>query len=468
LNLFRLSRLEALTLGLVFLLALAPRLAYVLQIDSEPFSDMADYDNLARSLLRGEGFARDGQPTAYRPPLYPVFLAIVYRVAGPSPVRARVVQAFLGAANCMLVFFLARHFLSLSRLRGNGTKSLPPASLGGLLAAVIVAFYDEWIFYTGQLLSETLYVSLLVVWLLALIAWMNREASSRRCSFAAHLGIGLLAAVLTLTRPVALFSILPAIGYALCRARKKGGRIYPAVKVAALFLAGWCALALPWMIRNAVHFGPLAGLSTNTGVNFYIGHNPYFGYWSTGDKEGIRQRTDLDEARESRLFLRLGLSHILQQPGTTALNTFRKVHFLFFEPWRPWPQAAPPGVMQSPLDPWNPWSEQHIAPYKPWPWFGHGRELPPAEGFRYPLLAWDLPLIGLVALGLALALWDRCPWALLYWAMGGHIVSCLVFFSRARFRIPLGVIFSLLAAYALTKAIKAVLAYCHQRASANA
>ena len=467
-NLFKLSRLEALALGLVFLLALAPRLAYVLQIDSEPFSDMADYDNLARSLLRGEGFARQGQPTAYRPPLYPAFLAVVYRLAGDCPARARVVQAFLGAANCILVFFLARHLMSLSRLRRNGTKSLPPASIGGLVAALIVAFYDEWIFYTGQLLSETLYVFLLVAWLLALIAWMSREESPRFCSYAAHFAIGLLAAVLTLTRPVALFSILPAVGYALWRARKNGGKTYPAVKVAAFFLAGWLALALPWMIRNAVHFGPFAGLSTNTGVNFYIGHNPHFGYWSTGDKEGIRQRTDLDEARESRLFLRLGLSHVLRQPGTTALNTLRKIHFLFFEPWRPWPQALAPGVMQSPLDPWNPWSKRHLAPYKPWPWFGHGRELPPAKGFAFPLLPWDLPLIGLVALGLALALWDRCPWALLYWAMGGHIVSCLVFFSRARFRIPLGVIFSLLAAYALTKAIKSVLASCHQRASANA
>lgn len=451
---FRLTKQEAVLLAIILLLGLAARWTYVARIQSPPFSDMADYDSIARSLLDGEGFSREGKATAYRPPAYPVFIALVYAIAGRSPETVRLIQAFLGTAGCLLSFFLARFFLLASPLSQSRNKHFL-ISLGALVTVLILAFYDEWIFFCGQLLSETLYVLLLVAWLLLLVfREQNTQGTIRGYAF-----LGLLAGILTLTRPVALFSICPALLVVFYRRYRQGDAWRTLIRWMGVFITGWAIFCLPWMVRNAWHFGAGAGLSTNTGINFYIGHNEYFGYWSTGDKERIRQLTQLNEAEESKLFLQIGLRYCLNHPGRTLLNSLTKIHYLFLEPWRPYPQSG-----QSFVDVWIPWSRKHIAPYKPWPWYGHGRELPPVDGFYpYPLLPWGLPLLTLVLVGLALAIHQRCRWGILYAAMGGHILSCLVFFARARFRVPLGFLFALLAAFALVFLMELILSRFRQK-----
>lgn len=435
---------EGMILLVLFFLALTVRLAYVTGIESAPFSDMADYERLAINLLEGKGYTYESRPTAYRPPGYPAFLASVYLFTGRSPISARVVQSFFGALTCIGVYFLLRKLF----FRFANSSGGIPRYLGPFTGAFFLVFYDEWIFYCGQLLSETLFVFLLCAWFIMLLHW-NSAKKPRNSVDLASLSLGLLGGVVTLVRPSGLFILLPAFTMVWWKTTKVDSpsengaqasgkalrtRLFPVI----LFLGGWSLFCVPWVIRNSIHFGSGAGLSTNTGVNFYIGHNPYFGYWSTGDKNRIREMTDLNEVDESGLFLRLGLKHIIQKPLITIKNTGKKVWYLFFEPWRPWPREG-----QALLDPWNLWSERHIGPFKPWPWFGHGRELPPEEGFPFPLFAWDVPAIFLVLVGIIVAVLLRFnAWAL-YAGMAGHIVSCLIFFARARFRVPLGILFAL-------------------------
>jgi 4-amino-4-deoxy-L-arabinose transferase-like glycosyltransferase len=452
---FILNKKETISLGLILVLALGARLSYVTGIDSPPFSDMAHYDQLARSILDGEGFQSDGRVTAYRPPGYPVFIAGIYLLSGHSPGAVRIVQAFLGALSCGLGFFLCRTWLGKTEIGRYPVIGLTCASLGALVAALVLAFYDEWIFYSGQLLSEIPYTFLLLLWLLHFTFLTGKNIDPEKKDDYHLILLGLLAGVISLFRPVGLFTILPAVIVLLFyRWRRQKSRIDSGIKKplkqvsihALMILAGWLFICSPWIARNMMHFGPGAGLSTNTGVNFYIGHNENFGYWSTGAKNTIREMTTLDEAGESRLFLHLGLDYISKHPGQTLVNSGKKLIFLFIEPWRPWPLHED----QSLLDAVNPWSKRHIGPYKPWPWYGHGRELPPQNrAYPFPLLPWDLPALGLVSAGLILAVCKRAPWIPLYVVFGGHILSCLVFFARARFRMPLGILFSLLAAYAL-------------------
>src|SRR5690348_16137820 len=64
-------------------------------------ADPADYDRLARLLAGGHGWghselAAGGGPTAFRAPLYPLFLAAVYKVTNDSVTAARLAQALLG------------------------------------------------------------------------------------------------------------------------------------------------------------------------------------------------------------------------------------------------------------------------------------------------------------------------------------------------------------------------------------
>ena len=95
---------------LLVAMALGLRLGYVLLYAQLPLqADARDYDLLARSIVAGAGF-RDarGEPETLRAPLYPLFVAAVYRLGDTDPSRVRMTQAVLGALLPMLVLGLGR------------------------------------------------------------------------------------------------------------------------------------------------------------------------------------------------------------------------------------------------------------------------------------------------------------------------------------------------------------------------
>src|SRR3712207_2411060 len=81
----------------VLAVALVVRVAAVGLVDVALINDPVDYDAHAQSIAAGDGYpdsyARGGGPTAFRPPLYPTFLAAVYEVAGHRVGAARLAQA---------------------------------------------------------------------------------------------------------------------------------------------------------------------------------------------------------------------------------------------------------------------------------------------------------------------------------------------------------------------------------------
>ena len=70
--------------------------------------DEQHYHMLALNLLRGHGFAWEpGHLTSIRPPLYPAFVALIWKMTGTESVLAiRMAQVFLALANVYLVYRL--------------------------------------------------------------------------------------------------------------------------------------------------------------------------------------------------------------------------------------------------------------------------------------------------------------------------------------------------------------------------
>ena len=67
---------------------------------SGAFDDPDNYLPMARALASGDGFAFNGRPTAYRPPLYPLLLA---PFAAPSEWSVRGIALYIfcwGLARC--------------------------------------------------------------------------------------------------------------------------------------------------------------------------------------------------------------------------------------------------------------------------------------------------------------------------------------------------------------------------------
>jgi 4-amino-4-deoxy-L-arabinose transferase-like glycosyltransferase len=94
---------------LIFIVAAAVRIFYISSVSHAPLeNDAKEYNTLGIFLSQGKGYVNaSGEPTAYRPPIYPLFLGAIYYVAGYNLLWVRLFQAFMGAAICVFVYFIA-------------------------------------------------------------------------------------------------------------------------------------------------------------------------------------------------------------------------------------------------------------------------------------------------------------------------------------------------------------------------
>ncbi|RMG16228.1 MAG: hypothetical protein D6731_06705 [Planctomycetota bacterium] len=122
----------ALRAALVFAFAFVLRIAPL----ALPFDfrgpDTPSYLEPAESLAAGQGFrARDGRPSAVRPPGYPAFAAAVYLVCGgPSDLGLRIAQALLGALAAVAVAATLRGCGPRWSLAGGLLSALDPVAIG--------------------------------------------------------------------------------------------------------------------------------------------------------------------------------------------------------------------------------------------------------------------------------------------------------------------------------------------------
>jgi 4-amino-4-deoxy-L-arabinose transferase-like glycosyltransferase len=147
----RSERSRSSTLLLVILGAgLIVRVAAIALFHPPLFSDQIDYAALGQSLAHGTGYTLDGHPTAFRPPGYPLLLAISFTLFGDSLLPVRAAQAFADLATCLLVFVLGR-------------KLFPERT--GLIGAGIFAMFPIQILYVPVIMSETVFTTLLMLYL---------------------------------------------------------------------------------------------------------------------------------------------------------------------------------------------------------------------------------------------------------------------------------------------------------------
>jgi len=313
------ARRGLLTGAVLFVIACALRFAYVASVADEPavrypVLDAFAYHEWALEILAGNWM---GDRVYYQDPLYPFFLAGLYRIFGPESLGVLLAQAVLDAASVVLLFATARRLFDL-----------PTAALAGALASS----YAVYLYYAALLLKAPLLVFLftLSLFLLVRAAQRNRLASW---------GLwGLVFGLATLTRGNALL-FLPALGVwiALDRERSAGRRIASF----AVATAGVLAILLPIALRNHAVGGDLVLLNSQGGQNFYIGNfrgNDTGAYRAPPFLRACPQHEEKDFEREavaalgrplrpseiSRYWLGRGLEEIAADPAHFARHLLRK------------------------------------------------------------------------------------------------------------------------------------------------
>jgi tetratricopeptide (TPR) repeat protein/4-amino-4-deoxy-L-arabinose transferase-like glycosyltransferase len=251
-------------LAVIMLVGLGLRIAYLQEASAKPdydlpLSDARYNDYWARALATG-----DWTPPAeladphipdtpyFRPPGYPYFLASLYTVLGDSYDVPRIVQMLLGLANIYLAFLLGR------RLFGDTV---------GLVTAGLMATYWGLLYFEMELQPPVLVVTLTLGLLLFLTAW-DRDPKLKWA-----IGAGLILGVFTVVRSNVLLFVPVLLVWMWWSTRKRLPRRQMGQSLGVI-VGGVVLLVLPVTIRNATVGGEFVPISTNGGVNLYIGNNP--------------------------------------------------------------------------------------------------------------------------------------------------------------------------------------------------
>jgi 4-amino-4-deoxy-L-arabinose transferase-like glycosyltransferase len=222
----------------------------VVGFDRAPFGDEIDYHALATNLAAGEGYAlRPGYDTARRPPMYPAVLSVLYRLTGPSPPAARLLQVLLGGVIVWLTFLVARRFFSVRT---------------AWLATIATALNPFLIFISGYMLTENLYI----IALLGMLLLMPRVDSLT--SWPRVAGAGVVLALASLARPTGF-----VVGWWIVAAVLLFDRVPVSRRLArcALLALAFVLVLLPWAVRNYRAFDRVILFTTHGGITFYQGNN---------------------------------------------------------------------------------------------------------------------------------------------------------------------------------------------------
>jgi len=233
----------------LFLLPFFLKLLYVLQsADSVqirvPIMDGKYYDELAQDIVAGNLIRRDA---FFMGPLYPYFLALVYSTLGRDFTLVRLIQAAAGSASVLLTYFI-------------GVRLFRPSV--ALLGAALLIFYGAVTFYEGQILMMWMGTALNLTVILLLLRIGPAAGWPAYAAAGAVLGLSALARA-----NVLLF--LPVVWVWIVYVRKPGRRYW---KAAAFCGAVFVAL-LPATIHNYLASRDFVLVTSNAGVNFYIGNN---------------------------------------------------------------------------------------------------------------------------------------------------------------------------------------------------
>ncbi|MBX9787559.1 MAG: hypothetical protein K2Y37_01460 [Pirellulales bacterium] len=244
----------------VALLAMAVRGAAVWRLADNLARDPDGYRVVARSLVDHGDLLRDGQPTAWRPPLYPLLLAKLLWIsdwAGPEQaerafvVSVGVTQVICGVATALLVLYLGWR-LGLGRW--------------SLLAAVLVICDPLLVYQSAQVMTETLAT------LLAVGAWSILVAEQRPHLRAVAAGILLGMAVMC--RPTFLLWGFLIMAWSAGYGWRTRQLLQPALAIAAFALA-----LAPWAARNWRELGRPIVTTTHGGYTLLLANNTRFYGW---------------------------------------------------------------------------------------------------------------------------------------------------------------------------------------------
>ena len=266
------------------------------------------------------------------------------------------------------------------------------------LAALWVAIDPGLIFFTPQLGTETMFITMELAFFVWLLCELNRPLSVRL------VGLGLWGGLMTLCR--SMIGAYPAFLF-LVLWRSRG--FARAFLFCAILAVGWLAPSMIWGVRNYHKYGRVVPLGAQMGWTMYEGF--------TTDREEVRRRP-FDMTKEAEAV------GVLNDPITCGNYFAQKTMTII----RANPLEAARIIVGKAALFWRPW------PYDPHSWWQRS-----VLGIYFSILL-VLAIFG------AVVVWANGSWSPI-WALFTYLTAVhSIFFTSLRYRMPLEPFLCLLAA----------------------
>jgi Dolichyl-phosphate-mannose-protein mannosyltransferase len=293
---------------LIFCVALLLRLSFLFyqahQVPTEalatvPFQN--EVGSVAAALAQGQGFCcvfhQPTGPSAWLAPVYPFFLAIIFKVFGSFTVASFYAAALFNSVFSALVCWPL--FYAALRIGNRATAGAAGWLWAIFPSGILIPF--EWIWDTS--LSALLAITLL--WSTFRLADDTRGRNFILCGF--FWGFCLLVnPALGAVFPFLLLWIYFRMNSSTLR---RLGHILLVVLLAIL-------VCLPWTIRNAVQFHRFIPIRSDFPFELWMGNNPIYDQHS-------RQMNRITRYEEVHRYSQLGESAFLEEKGRVAKEFIR-------------------------------------------------------------------------------------------------------------------------------------------------
>jgi 4-amino-4-deoxy-L-arabinose transferase-like glycosyltransferase len=359
---------------------------------------------IARSIATGEGFSSPFHghtgPTAWIAPLYPYFLALLFKLFGVysngAAWVALAVNSIFSALTCITIFYIGKEMFGPKVAKWTAwTWAVLPYS----------------IYWAIRFAWETSFATFLLSAVVLLALRLERRNALRDWALFA-----VLWALIALSNP-SLLAFLPFCGGWIAYRQWSNGIL--SVKAVLLSAAIFVLSISPWLIRNYRTFGHFVFIRSNFGAELALGNSSNAdGTWMfwlhpTQNKLQLERYRELGEIGYARERRQQAMRWIAENPGRFLQISLKRVFFVWF---------GTPRAARSVVE----------AETKDW---------------LYSLSS----ILGLLGLGLALKQRLRAAWLFLWLILSVPMIYYFTF-SLPRYRHPIEPELLLLIVYVLSEA----------------
>ncbi len=205
-------------------------------------------------ILEGKGLSLTDEtgPSAYRPPLYILWLSGAYAIFGDfAEFGPSLLQILVSSGNVLLIYLLA--------------KEIWKREDAALSAALLLAIHPYVVWHDAALYHTFLSTALLLAGSLFLVRGF--DSKKPKPLFASGLFFGLCILIMSVIVPWLALAIVAGITLWKIPVTRR-------LMLTGSFAAGILLAWSPWIIRNAVVFHEFVPLTTEAGVTLWMGNNP--------------------------------------------------------------------------------------------------------------------------------------------------------------------------------------------------